>query len=127
MPAVLKKGTKPSTKEPEIANIFAVEEFPDVEDSGPVHDVNKTKDEVAAILKESEQQNETHGRRNKKKRTNDQTPEKTQKKTPVKTNVPSVSTEAAEEAEDMEIAPKHTKVPISCSSCRSALAHWMFD
>ncbi len=101
VPALLKKGTKQTTKEPEIANIFAVEEFPDVEDAGPVvHDVNKTKDEVAAILKESEDQAEskrTNNNKRAKKANNGQTPEKSRaaparKQTPTKAAASSAST-----------------------------------
>ncbi|ELR11420.1 Utp14 protein [Acanthamoeba castellanii str. Neff] len=136
VPALLKKGTKQTTKEPEIANIFAVEEFPDVEGAGPVvHDVNKTKDEVAAILKESEGQAEskrTNKKKKVKKANNGETPEKSKaaparKQTPTKAAAVSssasseVDTQTTVEEEEALASPK-PKGPLSVAHIKAPTA-----
>lgn len=113
-----------------------MEEFPDVEGAGPVvHDVNKTKDEVAAILKESEGQAEskrTNKKKKVKKANNGETPEKSKaaparKQTPTKAAAVSssasseVDTQTTVEEEEALASPK-PKGPLSVAHIKAPTA-----
>jgi hypothetical protein len=106
VPAALRKGGQKQKKESaEIAQIFAVEEFPEVEGSGPAQDVNKQGAEVAAILKESEQQAPTpekKKKRNKKQKTAQSTPTPTTTTTVTTTTVKPAVHEKAQSAVSRE-------------------------